>query len=141
MKPALPLILLGLTIGLAGTAAAQDAAHGAKDFAARCASCHGQDGKGHGPAASALEKKPSDLTTIAKRHGGNYPAGRVFAAIEGLDMPDAHGTREMPVWGDVFLNEDLGDSTSLKDAVRATDDASKRILALVRYIETIQEKP
>jgi mono/diheme cytochrome c family protein len=141
MKPALPVLLLALTIGLPGRAAAQDAAQGARDFAARCASCHGIDAKGNGPAAASLVKKPANLTTITKRYGGTYPAGRVFETIEGLDMPNAHGTREMPVWGDVFLTEDIGNSTKLEDAVRATDDASKRILALVRYIETIQEKP
>lgn len=141
MKPALPLMLLALMTGVAAPAAAQDAAQGAKDFAVRCAPCHGTDAKGDGPAAASLVKKPANLTTISKRYGGTYPAGRVFETIEGLDMPNAHGTREMPVWGDVFLNEDLGSSTSLEDAVKATDDASKRILALVRYIETIQEKP
>lgn len=31
-------------------------------FAARCASCHGDSGKGDGPAASALNPKPRDYT-------------------------------------------------------------------------------
>lgn len=141
MKPALPLMLLVLTAGLAGQAAAQDAAQGAKDFAARCAPCHGLDARGDGPAAASLVKKPANLTTISKRYGGTYPAGRVFETIEGLDMPNAHGTREMPVWGDVFLSEKIGGSTKIEDAVKASDDTSKRILALLRYIETIQETP
>jgi mono/diheme cytochrome c family protein len=150
--PVLPRLVLTcllmsclVTSGLAGPAAAQEVAadveSGAKDFAVRCASCHGRSGKGDGPAASSLVRKPADLTAITARNGGTYPAGRVFGTIEGLDMPDAHGTRDMPVWGDVFLSEKLGKSTSLEDAVKATDATSKRILALVRYIETIQEKP
>ena len=31
-------------------------------FAANCATCHGEDGRGNGPAATGLEPPPSDLT-------------------------------------------------------------------------------
>ena len=31
-------------------------------FATRCATCHGQDGKGAGPASAALNPKPRDYT-------------------------------------------------------------------------------
>ncbi len=37
-----------------------------------CAACHGADGKGDGPAASNLKTRPSDLTTLAKRHEGSF---------------------------------------------------------------------
>lgn len=70
-----------------------------------CASCHGADGKGAGPAAAALKKAPSDLTTISQRNGGEFPAFRIGHVIDGTaDVPSitAHGTREMPVWGDLL---------------------------------------
>lgn len=33
-----------------------------KEFVARCASCHGMDGKGDGPGAAALNPKPRNYT-------------------------------------------------------------------------------
>lgn len=113
---------------------------GKADFAQLCAPCHGLDGKGAGPQAAALAKKPSDLTAITARYG-RFPEDRVFETIAGIDMPEGHGTREMPSWGDVFISEGVGESTKLEDALRASDDASRRIAGLMRYIESIQAGP
>ena len=113
---------------------------GKADFAKLCAPCHGVDGKGEGPQAAHLPKKPADLTRITQRYG-KFPEDRIFATISGLDMPEGHGSREMPIWGDVFVSEAVGKSTSVADALRASDDASRRIAGLLRYIETIQEPP
>jgi hypothetical protein len=44
----------------------------------------------------------------------------------------------MPSWGDVFVSEGVGKSTKLEDAVKASDEASRRIAGLVRYVESIQ---
>lgn len=73
-----------------------------------CAVCHGKEGKGNGPAASALAKVPADLTKISARNGGKFPEVRVKRYIEGLDEVSAHGSRDMPMWGDLFrsLNRD-----------------------------------
>ena len=35
---------------------------GQKLYVANCMTCHGQSGRGDGPGAAALEKKPADLT-------------------------------------------------------------------------------
>lgn len=113
---------------------------GKADFAKLCAPCHGADATGHGPEAAHLPKKPADLTRISQRYG-SFPEDRVFATISGLDMPESHGNREMPIWGDVFVSEGVGKSTSLADALRASDDASRRIAGLMRYIETLQQAP
>ena len=134
--PGLALLCLVSTIAAAGTVADT----GARDFASRCAPCHGLDARGDGPAAASLKKKPADLTAIAKRYGG-FPEERIFDTIAGLDMPDAHGSREMPVWGDVFVTEAIGKSVRLEDALKASDAATRRIVALLAYIETIQAKP
>jgi len=113
---------------------------GKADFAQLCAPCHGLDAKGGGQQAAALAKKPSDLTAITARYG-RFPEDRVFETIAGIDMPEGHGTREMPSWGDVFISEGVGESTKLEDAVQASDDASRRIAGLMRYIESIQAGP
>jgi mono/diheme cytochrome c family protein len=67
-----------------------------------CAVCHGVDGKGHGPAAPAMKVPPTDLTTYAKRHGGQFSEMDMRMVIEGQDDMPAHGSRDMPIWGDVF---------------------------------------
>ena len=128
--------LIAASPACAGTALDQ----GKADFTKLCAPCHGVDAKGHGPQAAQLPKKPADLTLITERYG-KFPEDRVFATIAGLDMPEGHGTREMPIWGDVFVSEGVGNSTSLADALRASDDASRRIAGLMHYLETIQETP
>jgi mono/diheme cytochrome c family protein len=39
-------------------------------FVRYCSACHGVEGRGDGPAASALRTPPADLTRIAQRRGG-----------------------------------------------------------------------
>ena len=45
-------------------AAADPAAEAKQIFENRCAVCHGQDGKGDGPGAAALNPKPRDYTSM-----------------------------------------------------------------------------
>jgi mono/diheme cytochrome c family protein len=130
--------LLATLAARAGAGSTAD--QGKADFTALCAPCHGDDARGDGPQAPHLRKKPADLTTITARYG-RFPEDRIFETIAGLDMPDGHGSREMPVWGDVFISEGVGTSTKLEDAMKASDDASRRIAALVRYVESIQAPP
>jgi mono/diheme cytochrome c family protein len=98
-------------------------------FREYCAVCHGTDGKGGGPAAVALKIPPSDLTQVAARNGGKFPEVKVQHAINGENTPAAHGSRDMPMWGNVFehmsSNPDLG---------------RIRVYNLVKYIEEIQAK-
>ena len=46
-----------------------DPAKGKEFYAKHCAGCHGPGGKGDGPAAAALNPKPSDLTNKAYMAG------------------------------------------------------------------------
>ena len=132
--------LLALLL-LAGPALADDALdQGRADFIHLCAPCHGESGKGDGPQVSHLQKKPVDLTLITQRYG-RFPEDRVFETIAGIDMPEGHGTREMPSWGDVFISEGIGASTKIEDAMKVSDDASRRIADLMHYIESIQATP
>jgi mono/diheme cytochrome c family protein len=75
---------------------------GVDTFKTYCAVCHGTDAKGSGPAAKALTKTPADLTSIAKRHGGTFSPSDVEEVIRGRGVVLSHGTRDMPIWGDVF---------------------------------------
>lgn len=48
-----------------------------------CASCHGESGKGDGPAAAALEQKPADFTDPA--HSKYYSdQGRIYIIKKGI---------------------------------------------------------
>jgi mono/diheme cytochrome c family protein len=97
-------------------------------FTAYCASCHGPDARGAGAMTAQLKTAPPDLTRFARRNGGVFPAERVRQMVDGRG-PAAHGSIEMPVWGDVFQRKARGES------------ASARIDALVRFLESIQERP
>jgi len=96
-------------------------------FRAYCASCHGLDAKGDGPAAASLKTKVADLTVLSKNNGGKFPAARVRKVIMGDDVLAAHGSREMPIWGPIFhqVEEDV-------------DRGNVRLENLVRYLESIQ---
>jgi len=114
--------------------------NGKADFESLCAPCHGLNARGDGPASASLKIPPADLTEIAKRHGGNFPRNYVFDTIAGIERPVAHGTREMPVWGNVFIDEAVGSGTNLDAASQAAAAARDRIAALVDYLESIQEQ-
>jgi len=137
-----PLRWLPVLLLLVASPARADEAleQGKADFNRLCASCHGESGTGDGPQAAHLAKKPADLTVITRKYQ-RFPEDRVFETIAGLDMPEGHGTREMPIWGDVFVSEGVGGSTKVEDAMKASDDASRRIAGLVRYVESIQLPP
>lgn len=138
LSPALASLALVCLALLAAPALADEALdQGKADFDRLCAPCHGIDGKGDGPQAPHLAKKPADLTLVTRKYG-QFPDQKVFETIAGLDMPDGHGTREMPIWGDVFVTEEVGKSTKVEDAMTASDNASRRIAGLVRYVESIQ---
>lgn len=105
-------------------------ASGREMFKAYCAPCHGDKGKGDGPAAGALKTPPSDLTQLAKNNGGKFPAERVASILRGQGTVTAHGNKEMPVWGPVFWQMSHGHETEVQ----------QRIVNLTRYIESLQEK-
>ncbi|MGB5216244.1 MAG: hypothetical protein WBN88_21700, partial [Anderseniella sp.] len=90
--------------------------------------------------AKELKTPPADLTRISARSDGVFPTDAVFKTIEGLDMPLAHGTAEMPIWGALFVRQAVGDGVLIEDAKTAARVATDRIKRLVRYLETIQEK-
>jgi len=103
---------------------------GASLFRTHCAPCHGATARGDGPAAGRFFKPPPDLTKYTARNGGVFPTERVYRIIDGRDAP-AHGSREMPVWGDLFKR--AGDGSN--DA-----QVKARIDAIVRYLRAIQER-
>ncbi|HUI79777.1 MAG TPA: c-type cytochrome [Bryobacteraceae bacterium] len=93
-----------------------------------CAVCHGDDGKGNGPAADALKKAPADLTQIARKNGGAFPEVKVQRIITGADDVAAHGNRAMPIWGNIFRS------------LSGQEGETLRVNALMKYVEGLQAK-
>jgi mono/diheme cytochrome c family protein len=104
---------------------------GAELFAKYCAACHGEEGRGDGPVAASLVKVVPDLTGLARRANGRFPALEVAEIIDGRSPVVAHGTRRMPVWGAEFWIEEGGD-------IEAESRARQMIARLIDYLESIQ---
>ncbi len=101
-----------------------------------CASCHGDDGKGGGPASFALSVPPPDLTALSRGNNGLFPRERILALIDGREEVAAHGSREMPVWGEWFkmeATEGLGGAEGPESSVQ------RRVVNLVDYLESVQQ--
>jgi hypothetical protein len=81
--------------------------------------------------AAVLQKKPADLTGIAKRNGGKFPAEVVSRTIDGRNPVLGHGGQDMPVWSNAFKRTEGG---------LPPDQIKIRIDALVSYLESIQQK-
>ena len=106
------------------------AAYGKEMYTSYCAVCHGTDGKGGGPAASALKIPPADLTMLSKNNGGKFPSLKVTSIIRGTSDLPAHGSKEMPVWGPLFRSISGGHESEVQ----------QRVANLTQYVESLQAK-
>jgi len=105
------------------------ATSGMEMFNSYCAPCHGKDGKGNGPAAASLKIPPANLTQLALKNNGKFPADHVTKVLKS-GVTGAHGSSDMPVWGPLFSQ------------VSSRDEAivQMRISNLVHYIASLQQK-
>ena len=136
-------VLFGVLILVVCAAAAQDkpavdkvqaprtiAAFGKQTYMHYCASCHGIDARGDGPAAFVLKTPPADLTTLAKRHGGKFPYEYVLDVLRFGTRVVSHGSSDMPIWGPIFGSMDNYDEIAVR----------KRIKDLSDYLASLQQK-
>ncbi|MDX1824103.1 MAG: cytochrome c [Thiohalomonadales bacterium] len=112
---------------------------GKMEFQKNCAACHGLGGKGDGPLVEFLKQTPPDLTLLSKKNGGVYPQAKVYEWIRDPKRVRAHGTDEMPIWGDRYSKEII--EYYGPDYTGPGSSVQQRILELVFYIGTIQQKP
>jgi len=141
LKRVLSASLLVAAVGGSGLAVAEShkgaeghkEAAGRDDFKQYCASCHGVSGSGDGPVSGSLKNSPADLTGLAAANGGNFPKKHVMDVVQGNKDYDkkfrTHGPSEMPVWGNILLDDSDGRSSI----------ANARIRNIVSYIESIQK--
>lgn len=125
--------LLTLSCLWATAAAAEELSGytGAQLFERFCSSCHGPRGEGDGPVAPFFKLSPPDLTRIARRHRGEFPADKVRGIVDGRANVAPHGARSMPVWG-------LELSHSQGDTPEGRRRAEKLMDELVEYLRSIQ---
>jgi mono/diheme cytochrome c family protein len=111
---------------------------GEREYKNHCAGCHGLDGQGNGVFVEFLNKKPPSLTTLARDSKGVFPFRKVYNTIYGTNRISAHGTEDMPIWGERYATDIIKEygefSTNHPQTVRC------RILELVFYLANIQEQ-
>jgi mono/diheme cytochrome c family protein len=105
---------------------------GHRYFVRYCSACHGAEGRGDGPAASALQSPPADLTRIAQRRGGHFPVAEIITYIDGRSGVLAHGRRDMPIWGERF-GEIVGHDMLGEAVIRS------HLQLLIAYLQAIQQ--
>lgn len=126
-------LALAAALFLTGAARAEDAsveAVGKARFMEYCAVCHGADATGNGPYASLLNKRPANLTLLAKNSGGQFPFATVYDSIDGRGPSGAHGTPDMPVWGSNWKTS---------GAPGAETEIRGRVLEMMLYLRSIQQ--
>lgn len=135
-KPALRVAILA-TVGLYAIAVGADSVDiGKSEYHARCVACHGVDGKGGGPFAEVLKTPIPDLTVLSRANGGVFPHLRVYRIIDGREEIKAHGTRDMPIWGQDYLEK--AESAFFGYGLSREGFARSRILALIDYLHRLQ---
>ena len=135
MRGTVTALLIAIACGTAISARAaepeQDA--GRTIYLQYCGACHGTTAKGDGSVGSLLQTKPSDLTQLAKKNGGEFPFTHVMEVIDGRRNIRAHGEKEMPVWGEVFAERPTW------EIGRRAEVLGKEML-ITEYIRSIQVK-
>ena len=140
MKTTLSIfVLVGLAMTQAPLAYALDdeLKIGQEIYQQNCALCHGPEGNGDGEIGLLFKLKPKALSQLSKENGGQYPFELVYQTLKATKPVQGHGTA-MPVWGSYFRVE-----KALNDPSMANDEAMivvGRLLSLIYYIETLQEK-
>jgi mono/diheme cytochrome c family protein len=131
--------MTGRILGLVGlilmasalVANAGEVAQGRAAYLQYCATCHGLGGEGNGPMARILTTPPANLRLLSERYGNPLPEKRIAQFIDGRAEVEAHGPRDMPVWGERLSAESAGDERQTRVL----------IAKLVAYLQSIQTGP
>ena len=113
---------------------------GKQEYLRSCASCHGVGGKGDGPVAKSLSRPPADLTKLTENNKGVFPVSRVYDVIDGRVQVAIHGTREMPVWGEIYTRDVRTRAPRAMPDEMVNAMVRIKILGLIEYISTLQGK-
>lgn len=98
-----------------------------------CGACHGPDGKGDGIVSGFMHPKPTDLTQLASKAGGEFPYMQTMQIIDGRQLVRAHGDPNMPVWGEILHEQ-------ATDGIRRRAEVQGKLMLMTDYLRSIQEK-
>jgi mono/diheme cytochrome c family protein len=110
------------------SAAGAESLRGRESYMRYCSACHGEAADGKGPVANAMKPRPPALTKLRSRFGRPLRT-RFVAYVMGDAMPRAHGTSDMPVWGEVLGTPDGDDG-----------EAVGLIWQIADYLDSIQSR-
>lgn len=140
------LIVGVFAVGVATTTYAQQSSApkesidlGKYEYDSNCSACHGATGKGDGFYATRILKniiKMPDVTELSKKNNSVFPFARVYEIIDGRQQVEAHGPKDMPIWGKNFSAE----ASYVNPYYNAEAVARAKILALTEYVYRLQAK-
>ena len=99
-----------------------------------CVSCHGIDGRGDGFVARRLDTSPADLTGIAARRDGVWPALEVMAILDGYNR-NTLPREDMPVFEN-FLDNEMSEFDTGNGMMALVPT---KLIEIVYYLESIQD--
>lgn len=118
----------------AESSAVEHAGPGETLYVTYCQSCHGESGRGDGPAAARLRTPPTDLTRLWMRYGTPLDRQPLAEYVDGRWLMFFHGPREMPIWGD----EIFGD---MPEGTPGLEELRKHLIELlVEHLQTLQSE-
>jgi mono/diheme cytochrome c family protein len=99
-RPDPPAEFAGMTNPFAGDT--QAASAGQETYVVNCASCHGDEGLGDGPAAGSLDPAPGDLRDTAQQAGDDYIYWRI---AKGGNFAPFNSS--MPAWEGILSDDQI----------------------------------
>ncbi len=122
------IIVSGCNLGTPENSRVSQAKRGKVHYDKYCIKCHGEDAKG--VVVDSLQTKPADLTLICQsRRTTQFPILEIANLIDGRKMAGQHGTREMPIWGDVFEKQEYLSENEIKG----------KMAEIIAYLMSIQK--
>ena len=128
----LTILLLAalMLIGNTQRSDADELSDGRQLYVEHCAACHGLNGDGHGPLERELAKPAADLRILSKRYGNPLPYDQIARFMDGRADVKAHGSRDMPVWGEEMWKNPPGKGNP--------NEVSEPVAKIIRYLQSIQ---
>ncbi|WP_235575900.1 c-type cytochrome [Roseovarius tolerans] len=129
----LRMVLAAITLSGAASAQNIDVQNGQDLFLYFCAECHGKDAESIGPMAEMLAIDTPELTTLAERNEGEFPAEAVAKQIDGRLIVANHG--DMPIFGPYL---ETAQSVAIKLPSGQPMMVTQHLADLIAYLKTIQ---
>ncbi|SFG53344.1 Cytochrome C oxidase, cbb3-type, subunit III [Palleronia marisminoris] len=133
-RAALATALLLLTTGCVAPTIGDDAATtptGEQVYQTQCAACHGAEGRGDGPLAQRLDRRPADLTQLAD--GDAFPRAHIMGYVDGYFRDDAG--QVMPQFGPEMAAGQLV-PYDIGDGILTPTPAA--LIRVADYVESLQ---